>query len=63
MQYMQLETESGGTRRRGGRRRKAAGLWLVVGPQIDFGGCNLTPTSCNDSPGGRNDFLHWCCYC
>lgn len=40
-----------------------AGLWLVVGPQIEFGRCNLTPASCNDSPGGRNDFLHWCYYC
>lgn len=36
MQYMQLETESGGMNRRGGRRRKAAGLWLVVGATDRF---------------------------
>lgn len=35
----------------------------MAGPQTELCRCNLTPASCNDSPGGRNDFLHWCCHC
>lgn len=42
---------------------KRAGLWLVVRPETEFCHCNLTLCFCNDSPGGTNDFLHWCCYC
>lgn len=42
---------------------KRAGLWLVVRPETQFCHCNLTLCFCNDSPGGTNDFLHWCCYC
>lgn len=43
--------------------RRAAGLWLVVRPETEFCHCNLTLCFCNDSPGGTNDFLHWCYYC
>lgn len=41
---------------------KRAGLWLVMRPETEFCHCNLTLCLCNDSPGGTNDFLHWC-YC